>query len=70
MRAQSEGGLESSQAASLQVWLGLAWLVGCLVWGGLSLQRSRECQEESPLAALKTSSQNNYLYRDDIRRSM
>ena len=67
VRAQSEGGLDSGEAAELQVWLGVAWLAGCLVWGSLSIQRSREChisrqylcQACLALAALSSLALNN-----------
>ena len=67
VRAQSEGGLDSGEAAELQIWVGVAWLVGCLVWGSLSLQRSREChisrqylcQACLSLAALSSLALNN-----------
>ena len=49
------------------MWLGVAWLAGCLVWGSLSIQRSREChisrqylcQACLALAALSSLALNN-----------
>ena len=67
VRAQSEGGLDSGEAAELQILVGVAWVVGCLVWGSLSIQRSREChisrqylcQACLTLAALSSLALNN-----------
>lgn len=32
-----------TEGAELLVWVGVSWVVGCLLWGSLCLHRSREC---------------------------
>ena len=43
IQAGGEGGLDSWQVVELQVWLGVAWILGSVVCGLLCLQRSRDC---------------------------
>ena len=43
VHAGGEGGLESWQVVQLHVWLGVAWVAGCVLCGLLCLQRSRDC---------------------------
>jgi hypothetical protein len=40
----SEEGLAEGEVQQLQAYLGLAWVVGCCLFGSLVVQKSTECR--------------------------
>ncbi len=40
----SEEGLPEGEVQQLQAYLGLAWVVGCCLFGSLVVQKSTECR--------------------------